>query len=48
MLGHKPGDVLEKLQTEGIQIRFLRIGFVDAFLQLVQILVDIPVEFVPV
>ena len=33
MLGHKPGDVLEKFQTEGIQIRFLRIGFVDAFLQ---------------
>jgi hypothetical protein len=41
-------DILEQLQRKGIQRGIFRIILVNAFLKVMKILIDIPVELVPV
>jgi hypothetical protein len=48
MLRHDVADILEQLQRKRIQCGVFRIVLINAFLQIMKILIDIPVELVSV
>jgi len=48
MFRHNVADFLEQLQRKGIQCRVFRIIFINAFLKIMKILIDIPMELVSV